>query len=142
MKTDFSANNSDNTMRGHFRNERGARFGFKLFIIPALLVAAAFSFSGCAQGNYASGYGPSYYAPDYGSYYADYGYAGDPYWGSGPYSGGEIIVGGTHHRSYYGGHHFTHESSGAGGRSASRAAGPSAAPAASAHGGGGGGHRP
>jgi hypothetical protein len=137
MKTDFSGNNIDNTMRGHLRNEQGARFGLKLFIIPALLVAAAFGFSGCAQGNYASGYGSSYYAPDYGSYYGDYGYGGDPYWGSGPYSGGEIVVGGTRHRGYYGGHHFTHESSGAGMRSAPRGAAPSGTHGMS----GGGSHR-
>jgi hypothetical protein len=136
MKTDFFGNKIDIAMRGHLRNERRAQFGLKLFIIPALLAAAAFGFSGCAEGNYASGYGPRYYAPDYGSYYGDYGYAGDPYWGSGPYSGGEIIVGGTHHRSHYGGHHFTHESSGAGMRGAPRAAAPSAG-----HVGGGGPRR-
>ena len=86
----------------------------KFFIGGALLAAAAIGLSGCADGGgYAAGYGPGYYAPDYGSYYGDYGYAGGPYWGGGGYYGGEIVVGGVRHRGYYGGHHFAHEWSGA-----------------------------
>jgi hypothetical protein len=139
MKIDFSANEMVNS---RFQDKRKTRFFLKFFLFPALLVAAVIGFSGCAEdGYYASGYGRSYYAPDYGSYYGDYGYAGDPYWGAGPYSGGEIIIGGHHHHGYYGGHHFAHQGSGgsrAGFRGGSRGAGSSAVHAAPAHGGGGG----
>ncbi len=109
MNTDFLANKIDNAMRNVLGNERVARVGLKSLIIPALLVVAAMSFSGCAGDYYAVGYGPAYYVPDYGPFYVDYGYADYPYWGPGPYYAGEIIVGGVHHRSHYGGHHFVHE---------------------------------
>lgn len=109
MNTDFLATKIDNAMGNGLGHERVARVGLKSLIIPALLVVAAMSFSGCAGDYYVAGYGPAYYAPDYGPYYADYGYADYPYWGPGPYYAGEIIVGGVHHRGYYGGHHFVHE---------------------------------
>jgi hypothetical protein len=109
MKTNFSANNIDNPMCGDLSDERAGRFGFKFLISAALMVIAAVSFTGCAGGYYAAGYGPAYYGPDYGPYYAEYDYGGYPYWGTGAYYGGEIVVGGVHHRGYYGGHHFAHE---------------------------------
>jgi hypothetical protein len=86
----------------------------KVFMAAALVAAATIGLSGCADGggSYAGGYGSRYYAPDYGAYYGDYGYAGNPYWGGGSYYGGEIVVGGVRHRGYYGGHHFAHQWSG------------------------------
>jgi hypothetical protein len=132
MKTNFSANNIDNPMSGNLSDERAVRFGFKVLISAALTVLAAISFTGCAGGYYAAGNGPAYYAPDYGPYYAEYDYGGDPYWGTGPYYGGEIAVGGVQHRGYYGGHHFAHEWGGGN----ARGGGPSRAAA-----GGGGGRR-
>jgi hypothetical protein len=133
MKTNFSANNINNAMGGDLPDERAGRFGFRLLISAALTVLAAISFTGCAGGYYAAGYGPAYYSPDYGPYYADYVYDGSPYWGTGAYYGGEIVVGGEHHRGYYGGHHFAHEWGGG----HARGGGPSHAAAR----GGGGGRR-
>ena len=75
-------------------------------LILAGVIAVLF-FAGCAGGYVATS--GAYYAPDYGPYYADYGYAGGPYYGYDPgYIGGFVITGGHHHRRYYGHHHFRH----------------------------------
>lgn len=91
------------------------RTGKTLHLLGAAMLAAlAISFSGCAAG---LGYGGSgYYAPSYSSYYSDYGYGGEPYWGAGPYVGSTIVIGGRSHRGYYGGHHYARDWRG-GGRS-------------------------
>jgi hypothetical protein len=61
---------------------------------------------GCADGTYAG----AYYAPDYGPYYGDYGYGGDPYYyGYDPGYYGEYVIGSTRHHRYYGSHHFAHD---------------------------------
>jgi hypothetical protein len=76
----------------------------------AMIAAAAVGLAGCAGGYYQAGYGPGYYAPDYGSYYGDYGYGGGPYFGyGGVYGGTDIVIGGVHHHGYYGYHHFAGE---------------------------------
>ena len=142
MKTDFLANNINNTTRGDLSDERIARFSLKVLISAASMIVAAISFAGCADGYYAAGYGPAYYAPDYGPYYAEYVYDGSPYWGPGAYYDTDIVIGGVHHHRYYGGHHFAHEWSGAHARAAGvpHAAAPGGVHAPPA--GGGGGRRP
>jgi hypothetical protein len=84
MNTDFLATKIQNAMGNVLGSERVARVGLKSLIIPALLVVAAMSFSGCAGDYYAAGYGAAYYAPDYGPYYADYGLCGLSLLGPGP----------------------------------------------------------
>ncbi len=42
--------------------------------------------------------------PDYGGYYADYGYVGGPWWDGGY---GDYWVGG--HHGHFGGHHIAHD---------------------------------
>jgi uncharacterized membrane protein YgcG len=113
MKRNFSANDVDNATSHGLPDEPLARAGLMFLISAALMVVAAITFAGCTDGgSYAVGYGASYYAPDYSPYYSDYVYGGDPYWGLGPYYGGDIIINGGHHRLYYGGHHFAHDRGG------------------------------
>lgn len=126
MITNFSAKTIDNATCGKLRDEGAGRFRF--FIMAALLAIAALGLGGCA-----GGYGPGYYAPDYGSYYSDYGYDGNPYWGSGQYSGGDIVVDGVHHHGHFGGHHFVHESNGP--RASVRSMSPARAPSTMRSGG-------
>jgi hypothetical protein len=66
---------------------------------------AALLLGGCAAGNYST----AYYAPDYGPYYSDYGYGGDPYYGYDPGYYGGYVIGSTRHHRYYGSHHFAHD---------------------------------
>jgi hypothetical protein len=123
METNFSLENIDSVKAGDSKEGKAGRF--RSLTVAALVVIAALGLGGCAGDVYTAGYGPSYYTPDYGSYYSDYGYDGNPYWGSGRYFGGGIIVGGRHHRGSYGGHHFVHQSGGFHTRGPSISRGPS-----------------
>ncbi len=82
-------------------------------IAAVILALAALGLNGCVVG---AGYETGYYAPSYAGYYGDYGYAGAPYWGYGPYVGSTIVIRGRSHRGYYGRHHFSHDWRGRSGR--------------------------
>ena len=107
----------------------------KHWLGAALLALVLCGLSGCAATGVGVGYSSGYYAPDYTGYYADYGYNGYPWWGSGPYLGGRFVVGGHSHGGYYGGHHFYGGSHGGGARFGGGFHG------GGGHGGGHGGHR-
>jgi hypothetical protein len=77
-----------------------------------VLAVAGFGYAGCVGTGAGAGYSNGYYAPSYSSYYGDYGYGGEPYWGAGSYVGNTVIIGGRSHRGYYGGHHFSRDSRG------------------------------
>jgi hypothetical protein len=113
MKKNFSSTRIVNATGQVLPAQPIARGGVMFLMSATLIVAAAITFSGCANGgSYAVGYNASYYTPDYGPYYGEYLYGGDPYWGPGPYYNNEIIINGGHHRLYYGGHHFIHDRGG------------------------------
>src|SRR3978361_1312246 len=91
------------------RGSQGANWKVRAIALVAIVMVGA-GLGGCAGTVGASGgYGTAYYAPDYGTYYGDYGYDGSPYWGGGPYVGSTIVIGGRSHSGYYGGHHFSHD---------------------------------
>jgi hypothetical protein len=85
---------------------RAAGFGWRklrMIALPVLCVTlTAFLLGGCADGTYSG----AYYAPDYASYYSDYGYAGDPYYGYDPGYYGGYVIGGSHFHRHFGHHHF------------------------------------
>jgi hypothetical protein len=85
---------------------RGAPQPSKLMIFSLMCVSAlGLLLGGCADGTYAT----AYYAPDYGPYYSDYGYAGEPYYGYDPGYYGGFDVSGTRYHRYYGAHHFSRD---------------------------------
>ena len=103
MKTTTVISKNGKTDRSAAGIGRGKRMviGFSLVCgsVAALLLG------GCA-----APYSTAYYAPNYGPYYSDYGYGGDPYYyGYDPGYYGGYVIGSTRHRRYYGSHHFAHD---------------------------------
>ena|ERR1700736_4302226 len=88
--------------------------------LSAVFVVALFAVcGGCSDFTavgVAGGYGPAYYAPDYGPFFGFYGYDGFPYWGNDVYVRNRIIVRDrdrdihktVYKNVYYGGHHLAH----------------------------------
>ncbi|MEY2439679.1 MAG: hypothetical protein QOI34_1064 [Verrucomicrobiota bacterium] len=91
----------------------------KVLLMTTALLATAVTFGGCADYasvDVASGYGPTYYAPDYRPYFSAYLYDGIPWWGPNAYYVRKKVVVrdvdknvNVNRNIYYGRHHLVRD---------------------------------